>query len=316
MKTHNPERLNQVLAEAHNADNARHVVSREELLGLLTDHDPAAPTIGWPAWATGGAWVTAACAMIVAAVLLSTPKPLSAMDRMAVAIQRVVSFSWRFESVYISQAGEGRAVKDMSLGRWRRDPLGLHASIRVIESKGPNTDPPGRPTVLVDIEETHRRDLGVLIDHRRKNYWWIHDGYDGTTTPGGSPQVLIFKVRERRGRVLSELGRKEIDGREAEGFVIVLDGHNPVSDLGPATPESEEGQEAGWDWRDVEVEVWVDAKTDLPIEFLCKRTGADFETTYRVSDLQWNVDFGPEAFEPRAPGEGYTETDGDPGGHE
>ena len=73
------------------------------------------------------------------------------------------------------------------------------------------------------------------------------------------------------------------------------------SDLGKATTNQD------WDWKDIKITVWVNAKTDLPIEFYFSRTGEDFETTYRFTDLKWNPEFSDEAFQPTAPGSDYTE---------
>ncbi|MFV1968166.1 MAG: hypothetical protein ACC628_22310 [Pirellulaceae bacterium] len=267
--------------------------------------------MGWR-YAVGGLGLSVVASAAALVLWLASPtSPGSAMEQMARALDRVTSYTYRMESVYVSRKDDGRKVRDVVIGRWRAEPVGLHATIHIVETLGTNTTP-GAPRALVDLEETYRAGgRGIVIDHLKKEYWWIDEEIDAASIPGGSPQVVIYKVRQRRGRVLRDLGVKKIDGRDARGLEILLDGTDPASDLGPATPESDVGQAAGWDWRNVKVEAWVDPKTNLPIEFHCTRRGGDFETNYRFTDLRWNVEFAPDAFDAVAP-EGYAEPEKSP----
>ena len=82
------------------------------------------------------------------------------------------------------------------------------------------------------------------------------------------------------------------------------------SELGPVSV-NDEPQASNWEWRNVEIEAWIDPKTNLPIEFRCARQGDDFESTYRFTKLKWNVEFATETFDAVAP-DGYKELDKSP----
>ena len=297
------------LAVLHAEVNERHGASRERLLAALPQEEVSVVRSSsvWPRWAIGGACVSAVCGLVAVAMLLASPRPIVAMERMARALERVSSYSWKMESVYVSTKGEGRTLQDTNGGRWRREPRALHATTHVTETKGTNTPIPAEPRVVVNLEETRGPKWGVVIDHLRKTYWWT-PGLTGVSSPGGSPQAVIFKVKSRRGRVLRDLGERVIEGRVERGVEIRLDGGDPETETGPATPESPEGQTLGWDWRNVTVEAWYDPATDLPIEFSMTRRGDDDETTYRYTDLEWNVDFDETAFQLARP-ETYDEVD-------
>lgn len=294
------------LDELHTAVNQRHGRGRERLLAGLDTHAAPVrlPAVVWPRWLLGGMWLSAAC-LAAAVFFLATARPLSAMERMARAIEQVTSFTWRLESVSISTAGKGRRLHDVNVGRWRREPLGLHATMRSTETKRNDAEAPDSVSLLVDIEETHGAQRGILIDHRHMTYWWT-PGLAGVAAPGNSPLAAIYKVRAHRGRELRDLGERDIEGRKAQGVEILLDDADPETESGPATPETALGQSRGWDWRNVTVEAWFDPETDLPIEFSMTRRGKDYVTTYRYTDLCWNLDFEADAFTPSVP-DGYNE---------
>lgn len=305
------------LATAHSAANARHERERSRLLESLPDAVTAADRVsllpaGWRVAVGGlGLGVVASSVALLLWLVGPTP-PAAALERMAKALDQVASYTFRMESLYVTQADDGRQVRQVTVGRWRAEPVALHAGIRLVETKGTNTASPGAPKTLVDLEETHQAGgKSVVIDHLKKQYWLVDEEIDAASIPGGSPQVVIYKVQQRRGRVLRDLGVKKIDDRDARGLEILLDAADPESDLGPAAPESEVGQAKGWDWRNVKVEAWIDLTTDLPIMFRCARRGDDFETTYRFTDLRWNVDFDLNAFDAVVP-DGYAELEESP----
>ncbi|MEO0531060.1 MAG: hypothetical protein AAF266_10885 [Planctomycetota bacterium] len=308
MSNTEPDELAARLAASHDVINGRHAGARQELLDAIsTTERMSSSARPLPHWVLGGVGVSAACVVIALIGVALFPQPLSAMERMARAVEKVASFSWRMESEYTTTAGEGRRLQDTSVGRWQRDPRSLHGTIQVIETKRTNSDTPDEPSRVVDVEETHGPESGIVIDHRRRQYF-LTPGMKGVVTPGNSPQAMIYKVRSRRGEVLEHLGERTIGGRTACGVRILLDDADPETEAGPAEPESIEGQRLGWDGRNVTVEAWYDPETDLPIEFSLTRQGEDFTTSYRYSDLRWNVEFDAEDFAPKTP-PGYTEVE-------
>lgn len=291
------------LSAIHEAITADHADARARLLEKLP------PSVDAPAEAGGWRFAVASAALAAAALLVWVALPPSisaAVERVAQAVDQVASYSYRMKETYVSTAGDGRTVETVFEGWWRRDPIGMSATTEIWITAATNTDTPGPREKTCDLLEVHQAgERGVLVDHLRRHFWRC-DPIDKNAFGGGSPTAIIYKVRKQRGRVLSDLGEKEINGRTARGVEILLDDSAPETDVGPAIPQSPEGQARGWDWRNVRVELWYDPETNLPTEFQTVRRGDDFTTTIRYTDLQWNVEFPPRTFEPRSP-EGYEE---------
>ena len=154
--------------------------------------------------------------------------------------------------------------------------------------------------MLVQLEELHQHGKeGLLVDHLKQEFWTIDSEIDANAIPPGSPQVAVYMVQSRQGRVVRDLGRKRLDGKMARGLGFVLDNTRPKSELGPVSfLEDDE-----WKWKDVEFEVWVNEKTNLPIEFRAVRKTPHAEISYRFHNLIWNE---TQRFELEAPA-GYQE---------
>ncbi|MCA9266276.1 MAG: hypothetical protein KDA60_20590 [Planctomycetales bacterium] len=250
---------------------------------------------------TGG--IAAALTLFVGAWLSMPESATVAMERLARALEQVNSYSYRMESIYISQKDQGRTVRQVTEGNWRTEPVGLRAKIVITERTGVDTGPDSPWHTLVDIEEAHATgERGILIDHLKKEFWWIDDPLTAASIPPGSPQVAVYMVQQRRGRVLRDLGERRQNGRVVRGLEFVLDAGQPVSELGVTSPESEQTV----DWRNAKITVWIDPTTDLPVEFQHTRLGDDFSTTYRFTDLKWNVEFSRNTFQIQEP-VGYEE---------
>jgi hypothetical protein len=307
------------LTGAHAAVNARHEHARAALLASLAREAPQETHRGragaaWRYVAYAAGLAAAATVAAVALWPLSGPSPAAAMEQTAKALDRVAAYSYRMEKVYVSRKDEGRTVRHTTLGRWRTTPLALYGAIHIVETLGTNTTAPGEPKTLVELEEAHEANRGgILVDHLTKTYWRIDERIDADSIPPDSPQTAIYMVRQRRYRVVRDLGEREIDGRRTRGVEIVLEDAQPESELGVnADVPIEEGNEgAPPDWRNMTFEVWIDPQTDLPTEFRGTRRGEDFETTYLFTDLNWNVDFPPGAFEVVVP-DGYSQREGSP----
>jgi hypothetical protein len=304
------------LAATHSAVNARHAQARALLLESLVNEVPSPsrprPVVAWPYIAGAIGLCTTAAAVALALWLVAAPSPAVAMEKLAKALDQVTGYTYRMEMVYVSRKDRGRTVRQVTDGSWRTTPVGLHAIMHIVETAGTNTESPGAPKTLVDLEESHQANQpGIVIDHLKKEYWEVNETVAANSIPPGSPQVAVYMVQQRRGRVLQDLGEQRIDGHVARGLEIMLDASQPVSELGPTSAEDKDGGTPALDWRSTKFEVWIDPKTDLPIEFRCARRGDDFETTYRFTNLNWNVDFAADAFDTRAPS-GYTELDKSP----
>lgn len=120
---------------------------------------------------------------------------------------------------------------------------------------------------------------------------------------GDTPVAAILKVSQRRGRELRNLGVRRIAGRDARGVEILLDDSNPAEAIEGRTLTTEDRPSEGALWRNERVEVWLDPESGLPIEFKSVRSGEGYEATTHYTDLEWDLDFPPETFDPTTPGE-------------
>lgn len=303
-KEHDP--VSDALASAHAVVNANHSRTRDQLLERLSveklSRDIMPKGRGVRNRVIWGVCLSlAASALVLALWLPGSTGPTAAMDQMAQALGHVTSYSFRLESVYESRGDLGRTVRQVTIGSWRTDPVGLYADIRVVEVMGTNADAPDAPKLLVHLEELHQAgQAGLMVDHLAKEYWWIHEGVDANTV--GDPHVLIYLVRQRRGRWLRDLGEKTIDGQVVSGLEVQFDNVRRESELGSAGQVPDD--DANWVWGDVAVEVWVDPETHLPVEFRCSRLhDDDSESHYVFSHLEWNAPFSANTVVP----EGYEE---------
>jgi hypothetical protein len=302
------------LAKMHTVVNARHTQARAVLLASLPDEmiefDYGPKPSATSRFVLGGLGV-AAVASAVALTLwaFAATSPAVAMEKLAKALDQVNGYTYRMEETSVSRKGEGRTVRQVTVGRWRTAPAALYATMQIVETLRTNAAAPTTPKTLVDLEEAHQANQGgIVIDHLKKEYWQVHEEIDANSIPSGSPQVAVHMVRQRRGRVLRDLGEKKISDQVVRGLEIVLDDSRPESELGPNTAEGKAGRSEDWIWRQLKFEVWINPTTDLPVEFRCTRRGDDFETTYLFTDLNWNVEFDAAAFDAVAP-DGYTQRD-------
>jgi len=299
-----------ILASMHSSANQAHERNRAELLPLL---DKPRPNLRKPAavvsirqMACGGVIAATVSAIAIGVWFVVQASPAKAMERMAKALAQVNTYTYSMEETYVSRKGEGRTVRQITTGAWRTTPAALRSQMLIDETLAANTVMPEKTKNIVNLEEAHEAGRGgIVIDHLKHEYWRVKDQLSAHSIPPGSPQVAIFMVQQRRGRVLRDLGQKEIAGQAANGLEFVLDSSQPVSELGTTVSEDLDGQPDS-DWRNMTFEVWIDPKTDLPVEIRCERHGEDFDTTYVFTALGWNVAFGEGAFELQIP-DGYTQ---------
>jgi outer membrane lipoprotein-sorting protein len=294
--------LSTSIATIHAAINSRHDMARARLLTSIGNESPtirSPSTFRNPRLLVGGV-VSALAATVAIVIALSASSPAAvAMEKLIQALDRVSGYTYRMEMKYVSTRGQGRTVQQVTFGSWRNQPLSMRASITINETLATSANTPGPTTTIVNIEESHLPNgQGVLVDHQKKEYWSISEPLNADSIPSGSPQTAIHMVQQRRGKLLRDLGQRQIDGRPAHGLELQFENAQPVSELGPNNDAATgENRKPVKDWRNMTFEVWVDTTTNLPIEFRTSRRGPDFETTFRFTDLKWNVAFPPDAFQ-------------------
>ena len=281
--------LMRTLRTAHDEVTSRHAATREELLERLSEARVHRPPRAW----LGSVGVGAMAASVIFVIWMLTPNPASvAMERLVNALEDIHSYTYRMEAVSRQEAG--RTVRQISEGRWRTTPYGLYATMRITENFEQVAD---EPKLLVDLVESHQAgQRGIILDHLRREYWWIDEQLDANAM--GNPLVAIYMVREQRGRVVRDLGKKKIGTQLVHGIELILDKKLPTSDLGL---RDSEGQDDAW-WEDATIEVWIDTQTNLPREVHCKAG----DTIHHYTDLVWDAELTDDDFF-LAPPSGYRE---------
>ena len=206
-------------------------------------------------------------------------KPVSAMERMAEAVRKATSYKCR-ETIKITY----------------------------------DFPKPGRPPVLEAVFTIYRQLPGAARSESTSLYHsWKGPGPEKTEVfPVGQPRIHIYHPAktfrrypplrkgpysstfdriEDLGRFSSQadrqLGTKEINGKQADGFEIDIKKIHP-------------------DARGSVAEIWLDRATSLPLFVRYHLRDLDSSTVCEVSDIQWNIDLDPKLFDPTPP-EGYTD---------
>lgn len=303
-RTQAEDRMAQSLAATHEAINSRHEETRSRLIERLEKTsltENQTPTISSWRYAISGLSLTAVVTGVFLAVWFSSSiSPAVAMERMAAAFERVNAYSYQMDSFDRSQKHQGSIIHHVTRGVWRTDPIGLRATAYIEETIGTNTENPTELKTLVNLEESYQAGKqGILINHLKKKYWVIDQVLTAKSMPSDSPQVAVFMVQQSRWRVVRDLGEKIVNGRQARGLEVILNNSQPISELGKTI--SEDDPDNTLDWRNNKIEVWIDPKTDLPIEFYSNRTEASVGRSYRFTDLQWNISLPNNTFDLKPP---------------
>ena len=127
---------------------------------------------------------------------------------------------------------------------------------------------------------------GIHIFHPGKSFWRIPVR---RLEPLSSGLDNIESLGKFTGKADRQLGTKQINGKNAQGFVIDNQKMYPGAPLGTT-------------------EVWLDTQTNLPVLIRSEtQLSAGRTTVQETTDIQWNIDLDPKLFDPTPP-EGYTDT--------
>lgn len=239
--------------------------------------------------AAGG--LAAAAVLLAVALLLvglNSTERLSAMERTANELRAVTSYSYRLRwQTNWFEDNPRRALTTKGDGRtYWHSPDAFHNDMRIV--KIVEDVPQGNRTqeVLEDFAEIFPRGgRGILIDYVRKTY--IRLPYDPTGSKTYAWDILRM-IREGSYDVQRDLGTKRIGDATAHGYVLVL--KNPRAETTVRDP----------------VELWVDAGTDLPLEFSYRGKNAGSTYADRATDFRWNIAIGPKLFDDTPP-PGFTD---------
>lgn len=235
-----------------------------------------------------GVTLSTLAGIILVALWLTSGQELSAMERMARKLHEVKSLSYQIstrntflkpgEMTPTAVIRKGTAIWQAPAALraeekiWHRDVTAAPQDpgklvVHVIEIL-----PPGKPGIFINyLDETFAK-LPVMRDE---------------DIPPYSPLNQLRMVRERRGRILKDLGTKMIGKTCAHGYQMAMDG-----------AEADSGRDR--------LEVWVDPRTDLPMEFGYTIRNEDGPEFFRVTDCRWNYEIRSQSFDTTVP-VGYRE---------
>lgn len=293
-------RVAKQLSTNHAELNRDHAVSRAALLARV-ENVVRPSSVGRPKRAiVGGLGIAAAAALLIAAFLITSTNKLSAMERMMKAVREVTSYSFKSTGSTTFPARDGkprtilyetgflcwRAPVDAN-SPWHGD---LHSVIKAWRVKSDRLDDsyasePRVPEWALNIEETYPcGKAGIIIVYAQGFYFFCPP----STPEEVPPDNWIAKLRavqQGEGEIIRDLATKSIDGREAHGYVVDFKDAVPFKGYGP-------------------VEVWVDPRTDLPIEFFYEWRDDEHEgfvDETRVTDCRWNIELDNRLFETTPP---------------
>ncbi|MBN1360512.1 MAG: hypothetical protein JW993_07970 [Sedimentisphaerales bacterium] len=162
-------------------------------------------------------------------------------------------------------------------------------------------DPNGERANLSDLYFNPATNIMVLVAHTQKRY--IRTQLDSWLAQQMQKEVgrygdAVAVLKEIAASKYESIGRSTIDGIEVEGF---------------RTTDPNCGQDggSGFEESQVDVKLWIDVKTYLPVRYESLTTGLD-QTGARASfqvvmyDFQWDVTVNASEFEPPTIPDGYT----------
>jgi outer membrane murein-binding lipoprotein Lpp len=301
-------RLTDQLAAAHAEVDQTHTASRERLLAAI-QQEPQPNRRAETAFrlasllgglnmrqriALGGVGLSTAAVIVLTLVFANPVRELSAMERIVKAVREVTScsFTWSNRITFAPREGKPRVIRVQTCNVYWRAPspgneqwLGdLAAPIKCVQLD-PDAAGLRKPRLRTDITEVYPTGKpGILINFLDKYYFWTPP-LPASELPRVSPMAMLTAVRDGSCEVIRELGTRQIEGREARGYILNVKG-------APAFPKAKGN----------EVEVWVDPATDLPIQFRFEEdNGGDPIAVFRITDCRWNIKLDDSLFKTMPP---------------
>ena len=216
---------------------------------------------------------------------------LSAMERMLKAVRDVKSYSFQLteRTTWPAKDGEPSKVREMDdFTCWRAPPqserqwLGdLYAEMKAwrLQKTEAGLVRTGEPDFhLKEIYQTGKPGIVIVYQHRLGGGFYVRTPPSLVDNiPSSSPIAKLLAIHDQSGEVLRELGTREIGGKQARGYVVSF------KDAAPFRGCSE-------------VEVWVDAERDLPLEFSWTQEYEGAVNELRITNCRWNIELDPQLF--------------------
>jgi outer membrane lipoprotein-sorting protein len=235
--------------------------------------------------ALGGIGFSSAAAILILFLTVNSGRDLSAMERMTRELRAVQSYSYRISSTaeFVDEKTK-HPVAILESGRiyWQAPSAFRDERTIVRVDKVPADGVPAEEVLEDFVDVSPAEKPGIFLDRKRKTF--VHTPKLRVSATGSVtyPMDVLRLIREKSGTVTRDLGSKTIQGRAARGYIIALDG---ARDGVPIEPQ----------------EVWVDAETDLPLEFGHETRNKEGTSVVRFTDFRWNVDLDPQLFDATPP---------------
>ncbi len=231
-----------------------------------------------------GVGVGLAAALALVLLWGSSPKPVSAMEKMAENIREAKSYKCIQIVRHKEDSPESRGAA-VSEGRYTVYWLApgssrtevAHPDSRIWNGPGPEStiiEPAGK--------------AGIAINHRTKQF----RRYPPRQKPAYSGVLDDLPNLGRfSGKADRELGTREINGKRAQGFLIKIE-----------KMSLDASRVSGF------VEVWLDPDSNLPllVRYPEIKQMLVYSTTQEDTDIEWNIDLDPKLFDTTPP-EGYAD---------
>ncbi len=235
--------------------------------------------------------VSAILGLVLVLSVWSVPTPLSAMERMAKELQQINSYACR-STGRNSGINDGKrlTIKDEATSSWLA-PGAYHQRTRIVKAVENASGGEHTEELVEDLEETYPDGKpGVLVDHKHKTFTRIV--FDHTDEPHGAktyPWQFLRLIRQGSYQVERDLGTKQIGEIKAHGYRLMLKGKNGEG-LIVKDP----------------IELWVDPKTNLPLDISWSGGGDGWKHEVHATDFRWNLPVDASRFEPIVPA-GYAD---------
>jgi hypothetical protein len=213
------------------------------------------------------------------------------MERMLRAVREVKSYSFRLmeRTTWPAKDGEASKVREMDdFTCWQAPPesekhwLGdFYAEMKAWRVEGTDMGQArsGKPGFHIkEVYQTGKPGMVIVYEHRLGGGFYFRTPPSlAENVPSNSPIAKLLAIHDQSGEVLRHLGTREIDGKQARGFVVSFRDAAPFRGCSA-------------------VDVWVDAETDLPLEFSWKQENEGVVDELRIKDCRWNIELDRQFF--------------------
>jgi len=201
-------------------------------------------------------------------------KPVSAMEEMAKSIRQATSYKYSM-SVRFDDDTRGYR-RDLTGTVYWLAPGSVRSETTYDEDKWAGPGPE-----IVSVYPL--RQPGIHIFHPHKTFYYLPVRQKALLMAGTDDIASLGKFSGKADR---QLGTKQINGKNAQGYIIDIE-------------RISAGHYSGF------AEVWLNIDGSLPLFIRYDLKSPDFSCIHEITDIEWNIDLEPKLFDITPP-EGYS----------